>query len=303
MTLYATSALLALFTFGLLGPASAALAQARWVVRAPKPAVALWQTMGISALVSAIGAALCLAVARFQSGLLGGLAQLTQGAVEGRPLAGMGLPDALGLTLAADLGVVLVFLVVFLVIRSARVRAHHRRLVDLLSHSVEGMDIAVLDDPRAVAYCIPGVRPRIVVSAGTVDLLNPAELAAVVEHERGHASEKHGLVLLPVVGLRRIFGFVPYAQHASTSVARLLEMAADDYASRRHGRRALADALVAMATAGTPPHCSLAVNGGDTTQRVERLLRGSSNSRAVGLTAGLACALVLAVPISLLCVV
>ncbi len=299
MNLYVAAAVLATLAAAFLGPASAALARARWVTRAPRAAVALWQTLGVSALLSGIGVGTCVAVERFHHGLLGGIAQLVDSVTQGHPLAGLGLTDALGLTLAADLAVVLVCLLTFVTARTAASRARHRHLVDLLALRTHDTGASVLDHPAAVAYCVPGIRPRIVISAGTLALLDDGELAAVVAHERGHASERHGLVMMPMVGIRSVFGFIPYANLAPVAVASLLEMAADDFSTRRHGRDTLVSALVSMATAGAPPSCTFAANGGGVAGRVERLVSGRP-SRRVALAAAATCVSVVALPLVVL---
>ena len=299
MNPYVAAALLTVLAATLVGPASTALAQAQWVVRAPRAAVALWQALGVSALVSGIGAGTCVAVERFHRGLIGGVARLADGVLQGHPLAGMGLPDALGLTLATDLVVVLVCMLTCVTVRTAARRARHRHLVDLLSLRTHDTGASVLDHPVAVAYCVPGIRPRIVISAGTVALLDKMELAAVVAHERGHANERHGLVMLPLVGIRNVFGWIPYAGLAPTSVAGLLEMAADDFSTRLYDRNTLASALVSMATAGAAPSCTFAANGGSVAGRVERLLNGH-RSRCVALGAAAGCLGVLALPLAVL---
>ena len=51
-------------------------------------------------------------------------------------------------------------------------------------------------------------------SEGTLRLLGPTEIAAVIEHERGHVHERHGLVMLPMLGLKNLFRWVPYARLA-----------------------------------------------------------------------------------------
>jgi Zn-dependent protease with chaperone function len=300
VSLDGTAALLAVLVAALLGPASTSLARAHWVLRAPRAAIALWQALGVSALLSGIGAGVCVAVERFHRGVVGGVADLVDGATRGHPLAGLGLPDALGLTLAADLVVVLVCLLTVVTARTAVSRSRHRHLVDLLALRTHDSGAAVLDHPAAVAYCVPGIRPRIVISAGTVALLDDGELAAVVEHERGHASERHGLVMMPMVGLGKLFGWVPYADLAPAAVACLLEMAADDYSTRRHDRTTLVSALVSMATAGAAPACSFALNGGTVAIRVERLLSGRPRSRRAAATAGAACVAAVALPLAIL---
>ena len=191
--------------------------------------------IGISATLATIGAGLCVATERFHAGFVGGVGELGEGIVGGHPLQGLGLPDALGLTLAADVGVVLVSVVGVVVVRTVLARARHRRLLNLLAApSLSRAGTLTLDHPSPVAYCLPGIRPRIVISSGTQRLLDQAQLAAVIEHERGHAHERHGLVMLPMTSLTEPFRWIPYARLAPRAVAGLLEMAADDHAARRH---------------------------------------------------------------------
>ena len=297
--LYLTAAGLAGCAFFVLGPVSTWLAAARWVDGTPRAAVALWQALGASAMVSGIGAGLCVAVERYHRGFGGGVRDLFIGATTGHPLTGLGLPDALGLTLAVDLGIVLTCLFATVVCRTLAARVRHRRLVDLLSKRIHATGAAVLEHPAAVAYCVPGLRPRIVVSTGALSLLEDTEVSAVIAHERGHAIERHGLVMLPLVGLAAIFTFIPYARLAPTAVAGLLEMTADDYAVRRCERSALASALVSMATAGAAPCCAFGMNGGGVRRRVDRLVQRDRPPARTAMALGLACA-VLSLPVTLL---
>ncbi len=264
--------------------------------------MALWQAVGVSALVCGMGAGLAVAAERYHRGFKGGLAQLWQSLVSGHPLVGLGIWDALGLTLAADLGIVLTFVLAFVTVRGARVRARHRRLLDLLAnHHHAAAGTRVLEHPRAVAYCIPGLRPRIVISDGTIAMLSDSELAAVVAHERGHAVERHGLVMVPMVGLRKVFHWVPYAVLAPTSVAGLLEMAADEYALRRHDPGSLLSALVSMATAGiVSPACAFDMASHDVARRVERLLACRRTSKRVAVAALTTSAALFVAPVTLL---
>jgi Zn-dependent protease with chaperone function len=302
MTLFVTAGGLALLAAALLGPGCMLLARAQWVDRTPRAAVAVWQALGLGALLSGIGAGLCVAVERYHLGFVGGLGQLAHGLTDGHPLSGLGLPDALGLTLAADLAVVLVCLLGSVTFGVVQARARHRRLVDLLSLRTHPTGAAVLNHSAAVAYCVPGIRPKIVISAGALELLSPAELEAVVAHERGHTSERHGMVMLPLVGLSKVLSFIPYARLAPPAVAGLLEMAADDYAVRRKDRAALVSALVSMATAGASPSCTFALTGCSVSRRVDRLLRGQQPSGGVVLAAAGAVVALVAIPLAVLLV-
>jgi Zn-dependent protease with chaperone function len=285
----------------LVGPLSTLLAGSKWVGHSPCAAVALWQAIGVSASISAIGAGLCVAVARFHASFATGLGDLLRGLVDGHPLRGLGLPDALGLTLATDLGVVLVSLAGFAMVRTVQTRARHRRLLNLLADASPhhpGTDMLV--HPDAVAYCLPGFRPRIVISTGTVLLLDADELAAVIDHERGHALEHHGLVMLPMSGLTDLFRWIPYARLAPPAVAALLEMAADDHAARHYSPASLASALVQMGTSHSPPACAFAAGAIGLPARVTRLLDARRTSARAAFLAGVGAAGILALPIALL---
>ena len=289
MKLVVTACLLAALSVALLGPVSSALSRAAWVERAPRAAVFLWQCIGLGAIFSGIGAGLALAVSRYRLGLAGGTRQLIDGIFSGHALRGLGLYDALGLTLAADLLIVLCVVIGVVTMRNVRIRARHRRLLDLVTYEApEYPGTEFLTDERAVAYCLPGLRPRIVLSDGTRQLLADEKLWAVIHHERGHAHEHHGLVMFPMLGLRKALGWMPYARLAPTSMALLLEMAADDFSSRRTGRYPLAAALVEMSSAGWAPSCGLALAGSGVVSRVSRLTCGRPTSkRAASLALGL----------------
>ncbi len=292
MKLIVTAALLAGLSVTLLGPGASRLARARWLERAPHAAVFLWQCVGLGALASGIGAGCALAVSRYHAGFAGGTRRLIESLFSAHPLQGLGLYDALGLTLAADLVIVLCAVLGAVMIRTVRMRARHRKLLDLVSYTApEFPGTEFLADQRAVAYCLPGLRPRIVLSDGTRELLGGDELWAVIHHERGHAHELHGLVMFPMLGLTNALGWIPYARFAPASMALLLEMAADDFSSRRTGRYALARALVDMSSAGWTPRCALGLTGSGVLSRVSRLTSEHPTSRraaaaAVGLGLG-----------------
>jgi Zn-dependent protease with chaperone function len=285
----------------LLGPVSTWLARAPWVTRAPRSAVALWQAIGLGALVSGIGGGLAVAVYRYHAGFAPGVGKLTEGLIGGHPLQGLGLPDALGLTLAADLLIVLFVVFGCLTVGTIRSRDRHRRLLNLLawkSSEYPGTDL--IEDARPVAYCLPGRRPRIVISEGALRLLTRPQAHAVIEHERGHAHEHHGLVMLPMWGLRKIFAWVPYARLAPLEMGSLLEMAADDYSAKRNDPVELAEALVRMATSGHAPTCALGAAGHSIPKRVDRLLGASRNSKRIAIASAALAGLVVSTPLAVM---
>jgi Zn-dependent protease with chaperone function len=189
-----------------------------------------------------------------------------------------------------------------------RARQRQRELLSLLAHGDPKVPGAlVVDHPAAAAYCLPGLRSAIVISAGTLDLLDAAELAAVLAHERAHLRERHDLVLLPFLALLRAFRWAGIARQAYGAVGLLVEMHADDRALRHRPARELATALLRVGAAGGGgvPSGALAVASRaeecEVAARVVRLLRpapGLSNA-AVALVVAISAAIV-TVPAALL---
>jgi len=290
-------------------PAASALARARWPARSPAAAIVLWQALGLGWGLAAVGVLAGLGARSDHAGVaLSALAFARQTLTGDGP---GGLAGAMRLGFVAASLVLFVLLVWVLVASSAavlRARRRQRELLSLLGHGDPKVPGAlVVDHPVAAAYCVPGLRSRIVVSAGTLELLDQAELAAVLAHERAHLRERHDLVLLPFTALLRAFRWSPAARDAAGSVALLLEMLADDHAvgyvaaaaaagergpgrGRGRGRqrpaRPLAMALLRVGAAGpaTVPCGALAVaDGGDVAVRVARLLAPPPGLRAAAL--------------------
>jgi beta-lactamase regulating signal transducer with metallopeptidase domain len=126
-----------------------------------------------------------------------------------------------------------------------------------------------------------------VVTSGALAVLKPAQLNAVVAHERAHLAGRHHLLVALTRGLAAIFPGVPLFSRGCDEVARLSEMLADDAASRRAGRRPLIEALLAMGTGAEMPAASLAAAGYAVAARVQRLLepprRGIQTRQALAL--------------------
>jgi len=184
-------------------------------------------------------------------------------------------------------------------------RRRQRALLALLAHGDPKVPGAlVVDYPSAAAYCLPGLRSRIVVvSVGTLQLLGRGELAAVLAHERAHLRERHDLVLLPFTALRRAFPRSATCAEAHRAVALLVEMLADDRALRARPARELASALVRFGTAGAcpAPAGALAAGEGEVVARVARLLQPVRPLPRLAIAAiCLASALLVAAPVTLL---
>jgi Zn-dependent protease with chaperone function len=119
----------------------------------------------------------------------------------------------------------------------------------------------MLEAAQPAAYCLPGRPGTIVVTSGALAVLEPAQLTAVLAHERAHLAGRHHLLIALIRGLAAIFPCVPLFTRASEEIARLTEMRADDVALRHAGRRPLVEALLAMGTGARLPETGLAETG------------------------------------------
>lgn len=275
--------------------AAHALAAARWTWRAPRAAIALWQAVGLAWGVAAVGALAGFGVAPYGRGVAGGLLALFSGPYT-VPLGPLHIAAlAAGTTLTAVLLGVLTAAAVGVV----RARRRHRALLALVAHGEPRAPGAlVVDHPAAAAYCVPGVRSQVVVSAGTLRLLDAAELAAVLAHERAHARERHDLVLLPFTSLLRVFPQTGLVSRAVTAVELLVEMAADDRARGARSSRQLATALLRFAAARPAPSPSGTLGATDTPVliRVRRLLDPTPPPHGAGALTLAAAALLAVLP-------
>jgi Zn-dependent protease with chaperone function len=263
----------------LAGPVPAVLARAGWPARSPRAALVLWQAVGLSGGLAILGAGLTLAVSGLGRSWLGGLGALP-GAIRALSLGPLGWAGA---ALTAVAGAWLLAVLASSTARLALARRAHRQRLDLLADELAVADlpamagaghqspvgavrVRLLDHPLAAAYCLPGVRPRIVLSRGVVDALSRAELCAVVSHENAHARGRHDLVIQPFRAWRQTFPFLAAGRAALAAVELLVELAADDAAIRRGQRAALGSALRVLAAAPAG-----AADGGQVRVRERRL--------------------------------
>ncbi|MGH3544492.1 MAG: M56 family metallopeptidase [Mycobacteriales bacterium] len=206
-------------------PVSRTLARAAWPHRAPAAALLLWQCLGLVAGLSFIAAGVVLALAA-------------------PPVAAVMIWAFTGVLTTRLLGVL-----VGTGLRTLAARHRHRQLLDLIATPwPNSFGAAVLDHPTPVAYCLPGLRSRLVVSRGALDVLSPPQLAAVLAHEHAHLSERHDVVVLPFVAWGAtlpvwIRPWLPGMLRAQYAVAELVELRADDVAARHRGAEHLAAAL------------------------------------------------------------
>jgi len=292
-----------------------AMLRATWPRRSPAAAILLWQALGLAGGLAAVGALLAIGVSGpgAQAGVLGGLTVVAGRLASGELIAPhqavvLTAARLTALTAGLALFTLLCWMLVMAFADAVGARRRQRELLALLAHGDPKVPGAlVIDYPAAAAYCLPGIRSQIVVSVGTLDLLAPAELTAVLAHERAHLRARHDLVLIPFTSLRRVFPRSGVTAQAYRTVALLVEMMADDRALRVRGllARELATALMRFGMAATDgaPAGTLGAAEGELTARVNRILVPQPPlPRAVQAGVVLGSALLVAVPLVLLVV-
>jgi Zn-dependent protease with chaperone function len=287
--------------------------RASWPRRSPAAAILLWQALGLAGGLAAVGALLAVGVSGpgTRAGVLGGLT-VTAGRLTSGELIAPHQPVVLtaarltSLSAGLALFTMLCWMLVMAFTDAVGARRRQRELLALLAHGdPKAPGALVVDYPAAAAYCLPGIRSQIVVSVGTIDLLAPAELTAVLAHERAHLRARHDLVLIPFTSLRRVFPRSRVTAQAFSTVALLVEMMADDRALRVRGllARELAMALLRFGTAGSEcaPAGALAAAEGELTARVNRILTPQPPlPRATQAAVVLAAAALVALPLLLM---
>lgn len=269
----------------LAGPVPALLSRATWPYRTPRAALVLWQAVALAAVLSAFGSGLAIASLLLVPG------------PDGRPTTSPTKEiDALGLglwliyvvvfTLTLLVGARLIYAAIRVGVHTRRRRARHRMLVDLLDQGgdighgdliaasplagTRAADIRVLAAAEPIAYCLPGLRQRVVLSQGTFANLSKSELTAIVSHERSHLRARHDLVLEAFTAAHEAFPRVVRSKSALDSVKLLIELLADDSAVKVTGPTPLARALVTCSNS-TAPQGAMAAGGPTTLIRIQRL--------------------------------
>ncbi|MEV6836250.1 M56 family metallopeptidase [Streptomyces sp. NPDC051133] len=106
--------------------------------------------------------------------------------------------------------------------------------------------LVVLEGDRPDAWWLPGAAPRLVVTTAALRRLKGRQLDALLAHEQGHAQARHDWLLHCSAALAGGFPQIPVFAAFRDEMHRLVELAADDTASRRFGRLTTALALVEL---------------------------------------------------------
>ncbi|WP_405706956.1 M56 family metallopeptidase [Streptomyces xanthophaeus] len=269
------------------------LARADWPEREPVVALWAWQCV-VGAVLLCFALSMLLSAAAAWLAVRGGLfAAAPHGVVDAYGLGASGGPWATGTALALAGGAL--WTGAKLTGEVLRARARRRAQgSELLVRAplMPGEDpaaarLVVLEGARPDAWWLPGAAPQLVVTTAALGRLKGSQLDAVLAHEQGHAAARHDWLLNCARALAGGFPRVPVFAAFEAEMHRLVELAADDVASRRFGRLTTALALVGLNEdrgvfgPGPAPHAHVP-------HRVRRLLSASprlSAGRRLRLTA------------------
>ncbi|MHC0433621.1 M56 family metallopeptidase [Streptomyces sp. O3] len=243
----------ALLLLGVLTAAFAPrlLARADWPEREPVVALWVWQCV-VAAVLLCCALSMTLSAAAAWHAVRGTVfAPAPHGVIEAYALGGTG-PWAAATAVALACGGVWTGAMLTREVARARARRRRRRselLVrsPLLPGEEPGPDrLVVLEGERPDAWRLSGSTPQLVITTAALRRLKGRQLDAVLAHEQGHAQARHDWLLHCSAALAYGFPQVPVFAAFRDEMHRLVELAADDVASRRFGRLTIALALVEL---------------------------------------------------------
>lgn len=227
------------------------LARADWPDREPVVALWMWQCV-VAAVLVCCALSMTLSAAAAWHAVGGHVFATAPGSVVEAYALGTAGPWAA--TTAVVLACGGLWSAAMLVREIGRARARRRRRrADLLVRApllpgevaVSGR-LVVLESEQPDAWWQPGTPPQLVVTTAALRRLKGRQLDAVLAHEQGHARARHDWLLNCSSALAGGFPQVPVFAAFRDEMHRLVELAADDTASRRFGRLTTALALVEL---------------------------------------------------------
>ncbi|MER6526954.1 M56 family metallopeptidase [Streptomyces sp. NPDC001508] len=227
------------------------LARADWPDREPVVALWVWQCV-VAAVLLCCALSMTLSAAAAWQAVRGHVFAPAPRAVVDAYALGAAGPWAAATALAlAGAGLWSGAMLVREVLR-ARARRRRRRAQLLVRSPLlpgeepVGGRLVVLEGERPGAWWLPGAAPQLVVTTAALRRLKGRQLDAVLAHEQGHAMARHDWLLHCSDALADGFPQVPVFAAFRDEMHRLVELAADDMASRRFGRLTTALALVEL---------------------------------------------------------
>ena len=226
------------------------LRDATWPTRAPRLAIATWQALATSILLSLASAGLALAISfpHVSADLAGLLNLCAENLRHGYASPGGTLTALAGVTLFLGLAARTAWCTIGTTLGERRERSTRIAALDLLGRANVVPGALVIDHEAPYAFCIAGRRHRIVVTNGLLATLDQAELDAVLAHEHAHLRQRHHLAMSTCrILFATLAPFVPGFRRAMPQVRMYAELCADDSARRQVDASYLRSALLRLA--------------------------------------------------------
>jgi Zn-dependent protease with chaperone function len=158
-----------------------------------------------------------------------------------------------------------------------------RQLQTYPTQALEGAIAHLLDSPKLFAAQVGFWQPRLVISQGLIDRLTPAQLAAVLTHERAHAHYRDTFWFFWLGWLRHLTAWLPQTQPLWQDLLLLRELRADRWAAQQVDPLLLAESLLLTAEddAIVPDYCAAFSDIAPLTrleERIDALLTESDSS-------------------------
>ncbi len=250
--------------------------------RNPHSGLVVWGAMCVVGWFSAVVLFLDVGLGYPHDPILRSLTAFIRHLGDGHPLRGLGLSEVVGLSVTFDITVLMLGGLVVTAVKVWRVRSQQRTVLDLVAEAPDSLDgVCLLRHPYPMAYFLPGDGGRVVLSTGAIDVLSQSELDAVIAHEIGHRSGRHGAFLVPLQVLSSFVSFLPLARYAPNVMRSFLEMSADDYSRSHESSGAIRTALTKASLFQPPPAGALNITDDVIERRIDRLAVAPARKRGV----------------------
>ncbi|MET7571864.1 M56 family metallopeptidase [Streptomyces sp. NPDC005492] len=227
------------------------LARADWADHEPVVALWVWQCVVVAVLLCCALSMTLSAAAAWQAVRGHVFASAPHAVVDAYPLVTTGpWAAATAVTLACGGAWTAAMLVREVVRARARRRLRRAELLvraPVLPGEEPGAEpLVILEGERPDAWWMSGTAPQLVITTAALRRLKGRQLDSLLAHEQGHAQARHDWLLHCSGALANGFPQVPVFAAFRDEMHRLVELAADDMASRRFGRLTTALALVEL---------------------------------------------------------
>ncbi|MGQ0841929.1 M56 family metallopeptidase [Actinokineospora sp.] len=184
--------------------------------------------------------------------------------------------------------------------RRGRARQAHVAALSVGARSEEGRHLTLwLEHDQPLAFSLAGGRGVIVATEALARQLTPAQVRAVLAHERAHLRGRHHLLIACADTLAAALPGIPLLRAAPAAFRLLAELSADVLAVRACGAGAVRSALVHVSHTTVPP-TALAIAGSDVDLRLARLDHPSRRGRLRrAVSFGVATAVAVTLPLSM----